>query len=204
MSSTTPVIRKELPMITPQLPASAQPPASPLAARPGSGLGRTVKRHAGKGIAILATGVATATVLTASAGAATSGGTTTLRLTAKAATTVFVDPCRTCVTSVPAGIHTGAVANQSGTLINGQGTLVGHFAQVATVVSPQGELVVDVTLVLGQDQITAHGIEEPPANGGTIAITGGTGRYQSAGGEIRFRDTNKTGTVTQVQAVIDR
>jgi hypothetical protein len=96
------------------------------------------------------------------------------------------------------------VANQSGTLINGQGTLVGHFAQVATVVSPRGELVVDVTLVLGQDQVTAHGIEEPPANGGTLAITGGTGQYQSAGGEIRFRDTNKTGTVTQVQVVIGR
>src|SRR6516165_5313093 len=131
MSSTTPAIRKESPMITPQLPASAPPPASPPPARPGNGLGSTVKRHAGKGIAIVAAGMATAAVLTASAGAATSGG-TTLRLTAKAATTVFVDPCRTCVTSLPAGIHTGAVANQSGTLINGQGTLVGHFAQVAT------------------------------------------------------------------------
>jgi hypothetical protein len=41
------------------------------------------------------------------------------------------------------------------------------------VVSPRGELVVDVTLVLGPGQITAHGIEEPPANGGTLAITGG-------------------------------
>jgi hypothetical protein len=160
-----------------------------------------VKRHAGKGIAIVAAGMATAAVLTASAGAATSGG-TTLRLTAKAATTVFVDPCRTCVTSLPAGIHTGAVANQSGTLVNGQGTQVGHFAQVATVVSPQGELVVDVTLVLGPGQITAHGIEEPPANSGTLAITGGTGRYQSAGGEIRFRDMNKNGTVTLLQVMI--
>ena len=203
MSSTTPAIRKESPMITPQIPASASPPSSPPPARPGNGLGRTVKRHAGKGMAILAAGVATAAVLTASAGAATSGG-TTLRLTAKAATTVFVDPCRTCVTSLPAGIHTGAVANQSGTLVNGQGTQVGHFAQVATVVSPQGELVVDVTLVLGPGQNTAHGIEEPPANGGTLAITGGTGQYQSAGGEIRFRDTNKTGTVTLLQIMISR
>ena len=115
---------------------------------------------------------------------------------------MFVDPCQSCVTSVPAGIHTGAVANQSGTLINGQGTPVGHFAQVATVVSPQGELMVDVTLVLGPGQITAHGIEEPPANSGTLAITGGTGQYQSARGEIRFRDTNKTGTVTQLQVTI--
>jgi hypothetical protein len=162
-----------------------------------------MKRHAGKGIAIVAAGVATAAVLTAPAGAATSGG-TTLRLTAKAATTVFVYPCRTCVQSMPAEVHTGAMANQSGTLVNGQGTQVGHFAQVATMVSPQGELVVDLTLALGPGQITAHGIEEPPANGGTLAITGGTGQYQSASGEIRFRDTNKNGTVTQVQVVIDR
>ena len=162
-----------------------------------------MKRHAGKGIAIVAAGVATAAVLTASAGAATSGG-TTLHLTAKAATTVFVYPCRTCVQSMPAEVHTGAMANQSGTLVNGQGTQVGHFAQVATMVSPQGELVVDLTLALGPGQITAHGIEEPPANGGTLAITGGTGQYQSASGEIRFRDTNKNGTVTQVQVVIDR
>jgi hypothetical protein len=156
-----------------------------------------VKRHAGKGIAIVAAGVATAAVLTASAGAATSGG-TTLHLTAKAATTVFVYPCRTCVQSMPPGVHTGAVANQYGTLVNEQGTQVGHFAQVATMVSPQGALVVDVTLVLGSGQLTAHGIEEPPANSGTLAITGGTGQYQSAGGEIRFRDRGKTVTLLQV------
>ena len=50
--------------------------------------------------------------------------------------------------------------------------------------------------------ITAQGIEPAAANGSTIAITGGTGRYQSAGGEIRFRDTNPTVTVLQV--VIDQ
>jgi hypothetical protein len=56
--------------------------------------------------------------------------------------------------------------------------------------------------VLGKGQITAHGIEEPPDNAGTIAITGGTGLYQSAGGEVRFRDTNPTTTLLQV--VIER
>lgn len=165
-------------------------------------LGRTAKRHAGKGIAIAAAGVAAAAIFTTSAGAATSGGTTTLRLTTRPTATVFVAPCRTCVTSVPAGIRTGQVANQTGTLVNGRGTRVGHFATVATVVTPQGELVVDVHLVLGPGQITAHGVEEPPANGGTLAITGGTGRYQSAGGEIRFRDISKFTTVLQV--IIER
>ena len=76
-------------------------------------LGRAAKRHAGKGIAIVAAAVAAAAVFTASASATSSGG-ETLRLTAKAAATVIITPCRTCVTSVPAGIHVGAVADQYG------------------------------------------------------------------------------------------
>jgi hypothetical protein len=116
---------------------------------------------------------------------------------------VIITPCRTCVTSTPAGIHDGAVADQYGILVNGRGAQVGHFANVVTQVTPQGELLLDLTLVLGQGQITAHGIEEPPTNAGTIAITGGTGGYQSASGEIRFRDTSNP-NVTRVQVVIDR
>ena len=90
-------------------------------------LGRAARRHSGKAIAIVAAGVAATAVFTASASATSSGG-ATLRLTAKAAATVFITPCRTCVTSVPAGIHTGAVANQYGILIGGRGTRAGHFA----------------------------------------------------------------------------
>jgi len=160
-------------------------------------LGKAARRHAGKGIAIVAAGIAAVVVFTASASATSSGG-ATLRLTATAAATVFISPCPACVTSVPAGIHTGAVADQYGNLVNGQGARVGHFAFVATQATPQGELLLDVTLVLGQGQVTAHGIEEPPADSGTIAITGGTGMYQSAGGEIRFRDTSQTTTLLQV------
>ena len=124
-----------------------------------------------------------------------------MRLTAKAAATVFISPCRTCVTSVPAGIHTGAVADQYGALVNARSARVGHFATVITQVTPR-ELLVDVTLVLGQGQITARGVEAATASGGTLAIIGGTGRYQSAGGEIRFRDTSKT--VQLLQVVIDQ
>ena len=124
-----------------------------------------------------------------------------MRLTAKAAATVFISPCRTCVTSVPAGIHTGVVADEYGVLVNARGTRVGHFATVITQVTPR-ELLVDPTLVLGQGQITARGLEAAAASSGTLAITGGTGRYQSAGGEIRFRDTSKT--VQLLQVVIDQ
>ena len=164
-------------------------------------LGTTAKRHAGKGIAIAAAGVAAAAIFTASASATSSGGTTTLRLTAKATARVFITPCRTCVTSVPAGIHTGVVADEYGVLVNARDTRVGHFATVITQVTPR-ELLVDPTLVLGQGQITARGLEAAAASSGTLAITGGTGRYQSAGGEIRFRDTSKT--VQLLQVVIDQ
>ena len=164
-------------------------------------LGRAAKRHAGKGIAIVAAAAAAAAVFTASASATSSGG-ATLRLTAKAAATVAISPCRTCVRSVPAGIHVGTVADQYGILVNGRGARVGHFVNWLTQVTPQSEFLLDLTLVLGQGQITAHGIEEPNASTGTIAITGGTGLYQSAGGEVRFRDISHT--VVLVQVVIDQ
>src|SRR5215472_2062680 len=147
-------------------------------------LGRAAKRNAGKGIAIVAAGVAAAAVFTASA-SATNSGVEILRLTAKAAATVEITPCHTCVTSAPAGIHVGIVADQYGILVNGRGARVGHFVNWITQVTPS-ELLLDLTLVLGQGQVTAHGIEPFAASRGTIAITGGTGRYQSAGGEIRF------------------
>ena len=165
-------------------------------------LGRAVKRHAGKGIAIVAAGVAAAAVFAASASATSSGG-ATLHLTAKATATVFISPCRTCVKSVPAGIHAGAVADQYGILVNGRGDRMGHFVNVLTQVTPKGELLLDLTLVLEQGQIIAQGIEEPPANAGTVAITGGTGIYQAVGGEIRFRDTSNP-AVTRVQVAIER
>ncbi len=149
-----------------------------------------------------AASVAAATVLTAAA-SATSSGEQLIRLTAKATAVVVITPCRTCLKSVPPGIHMGAVADESGKLLNQQGAKVGHFAISATQVTPvaanaPGELLLDVTLVLGKGQITAHGIEEPPDNAGTIAITGGTGGYQSARGEIHFRDTRPGTTLLQV------
>ena len=48
------------------------------------------------------------------------------------------------------------------------------------------------TLSLPGGQITVQGLEEPPSDGGTIAITGGTGAYRFAKGEMRFHDTSDT------------
>src|SRR5690348_5273449 len=101
----------------------------------------------------------------------------------------------------------GAVADESGNLLKPARHGGWPFRSIGHAGNPRdataaGELLLDVTLVLGNGQITAHGIEEPPDNAGTIAITGGTGRYQSAGGEIRFRD-DATGT-TLLQVTIER
>ena len=150
----------------------------------------------------VAAAVAAATVLTGAA-SATSAGEGPLRLTAKAAAVAFVTPCRTCLQSQPPGIHMGAVAYESGKLLNGRGVKVGHFAISATQVTPvaagaPGELLLDITLVLAAGQITAHGIEEPPDNAGTIAINGGTGAYQSVRGEIHFRDAGSGTTLLRV------
>ncbi len=150
----------------------------------------------------VAAGVAAATVLTGAA-SATSAGKAPLRLTAKAAAVAFITPCRTCLQSQPPGLHMGAVAYESGRLRNGRGAKVGHFAISATQVTPvaagaPGELLLDITLVLAGGQITAHGIEEPPDNAGTVAITGGTGAYRFARGEIHFRDAGPGTTLLQV------
>jgi hypothetical protein len=150
----------------------------------------------------VAVSVAAATVLTAAA-SATSAGEAPLRLTAKAAAVAVITPCRTCLQTVPPGIHMGSVADESGTLLGEHGAKVGHFAITATQVTPvaagaPGELLLDVTVVLRAGQITAHGIEEPPDTAGTIAITGGTGAYRSARGQIHFRDTRPGTTLLQV------
>jgi hypothetical protein len=61
-----------------------------------------------------------------------------------------------------------------------------YSGPTAVAAGAPGELLLDVTLVLAAGQITAHGIQEPTDNAGIIAITGGTGAYQSAREEIHF------------------
>ena len=112
-----------------------------------------------------------------------------------------VIPCPEC-TLRPMGFslgdHIGEFLVQQGTLLDDKGRTVGHWAAhilgttVATDVAPQVQLT--TTLSLAGGQITAQGLEEPPTDGGTIAITGGTGRYRSAKGELRFHDSSETST----------
>ena len=112
-----------------------------------------------------------------------------------------VIPCPDC-TLQPMGFdvgdHIGEFLINHGTLIDARGRTVGHYAAhilgttVATDVPPEVQLT--VTLSLEGGQITAQGLEEPPSDGGTIAITGGTGRYRAATGEMQFHDTDETTT----------
>ncbi len=126
-----------------------------------------------------------------------------LLLTAKTTTEAMIRPCPTCAHTHPAGKHIGGFDIQAGNVSDQHGTHVGHFAVLAVGATAftqhaPGELMLDVTLVLKDGQITGHGVELPPDNSGTIAITGGTGTYSTARGEIHFTDVNQTTTELQV------
>lgn len=112
-----------------------------------------------------------------------------------------VIPCADCTlraTGFSVGDHIGEFLVNHGTLVDDKGRTVGHYAvhlvgtTVATEVAPEVQLTTTLSLV--GDQITAQGLEEPPADGGTIAITGGTGRSLGAKGEMRFHDSSETTT----------
>jgi hypothetical protein len=95
--------------------------------------------------------------------------------------------------STPPGAHIGGTQIDAGDLFDAGGGKVGHFGLDSVGVTPftqqsEGELMLTATLVIGDDQIVAQGIEEPPLDHGTIAITGGTGRYRSAHGQVSFTD----------------
>lgn len=133
----------------------------------------------------------TAPVVTASTAAANNH---VLRLTSRSTTSSLFIPCPTCVlSSHPTGAHIGGTQIDAGLLYDPTGHRVGHFALQSVGVTPftthgPGELALNALIVIGTDQIAASGLEEPPLNAGTAAITGGTGRYRSARGEIHYTD----------------
>jgi hypothetical protein len=112
-----------------------------------------------------------------------------------------VIPCPDCTLrpmGFSVGDHIGEFLVNHGALVDDRGKTVGHYGAhilgttVATELPPEVQLTITLSLVGGQ--ITAQGLEEPPTDGGTIAITGGTGRYLGAKGEMRFRDISETAT----------
>jgi hypothetical protein len=150
-------------------------------------------------VSVLATlGVAVGAISASTQAGAEPGG---MHLQGRQALGLTVVPCPSC-TLGPMGFtigdHIGEFLVNQGTLVDDRGRTVGHYAAhilgttVATDGPPQVQLT--TTLSLAGGQITAQGLEEPPTDGGTIAVTGGTGRYVGAKGEMRFHDTSETTT----------
>lgn len=123
-------------------------------------------------------------------------------LVAKAPTnSLLARPCDACIEfSQPTGAHIGGTEYDSGAIAR-HGKVVGHFALVSIGVSPfngdghPGELELNATVKLAGGQIVGQGLEEPPLNGGVLAVTGGTGRYAHARGTVRYTD-NANGSTT--------
>lgn len=129
-------------------------------------------------------------------------------LVANAATnSLFAIPCDDCVQfSQPDGAHLGGTEYDSGS-ISRAGTVIGHFALVSVGVTPfngenaPGELQLNATMALPGGQIVGQGLEEPPLDGGVLAITGGTGRYANARGTVRYTDNDDGSTVLHVDLI---
>lgn len=119
---------------------------------------------------------------------------------------LLAHPCAECIDySQPAGAHIGGTEYDSG-LVFRHGKIVGHFALVAIGVSPftqtqPGELELNATLKLPGGQLVGQGLEEPPLNGGVLAITGGTGRYAHARGTVRYVDHANGATTLHIDLV---
>jgi hypothetical protein len=122
-------------------------------------------------------------------------------------TSLLARPCDDCIVySQPDGAHIGGTEYDAGD-ISRAGKVVGHFALVGIGVTPfngedsPGELQLTATVVLPEGQLIAQGLEEPPLNGGVVAITGGTGRYANARGTVRYTDNDDGSTVLHVDLI---
>ena len=131
--------------------------------------------------------------------------TRSFNLVAKAPTTsLMAIPCADCIEfSQPQGAHIGGTEYDAGVLSR-HGKRIGHFAITSIGMAPfngpshLGELQLTVTMVIGGSQLVGQGLEEPPLNGGVLAVTGGTGRFAGARGTVRYTDRNDGSTALHV------
>ncbi|MCW2856736.1 MAG: hypothetical protein JWR52_2351 [Marmoricola sp.] len=119
---------------------------------------------------------------------------------------LLAHPCAQCIDfSQPDGAHIGGTEYDSGA-ITSHGKVVGHFALVSIGVSPftqarPGELQLTASMKLPGGQLVGQGLEEPPLDGGVLAITGGTGRYAHARGTVRYTDHANGDTTLHIDLV---
>jgi hypothetical protein len=122
---------------------------------------------------------------------------TDITVNATTGTAAFAIPCPTCfLHAKPRGAHTGGTEYDGGTLTDLSGNHVGHYVAEETGMTPfnagPGRVQLVGTIALQGGQLTFQGLEEPPLQGGVVAITGGTGRFVGATGEITYTDVSAT------------
>ncbi len=96
------------------------------------------------------------------------------------------------------GLSQGDQIIENDRLLNGSGTEVGHNGLACTVTDPsQPEAACQGTFVLAGGQISVQFLNSPPSVK-IGAITGGTGRYRTARGQIKIVEpaTGNRGTIT--------
>jgi hypothetical protein len=138
-------------------------------------------------------------ITTATVSAMPSEAATQFTVNATMSTSAFVIPCPSCVLrSTPDGAHIGGTEYDGGTITDLRGKVLGHYVAEEIGMTPfndgPGRVQLVGTISLAGGQLTFQGLEEPPLDGGVAAITGGTGRYAGATGQINYSDTSDTVT----------
>ena len=119
-------------------------------------------------------------------------------------TSILFRPCDGCVIeSIPDGAHIGGTEIDAGSLADPNGRTVGHYSLQSVGVTPfsasaEGELSLQAVMVIGSDQLVVQGLEEPPDNGGSAAVVGGTGKFNGASGQVQYTDRSDGSTLVEV------
>jgi hypothetical protein len=76
------------------------------------------------------------------------------------------------------------------------GRRVGRDVGTCTVVTAEGDAVCDVVLVLRAGQLVVHGLLPATGHAFRLAVTGGTGRYATARGDVLLRQGETSSSLT--------
>jgi hypothetical protein len=150
------------------------------------------------GIAAGLTAVAATAFVTATPTAAVSGSPAPpMRQAAETLRFVSKDGTMTSIDLGAKGLGSGDEYILSDKLYT-DGRRVGRDAGTCTVVTAGGDAVCDLVLVLPAGHIVVHGLLPATAHEFPLAVTGGTGRYATARGEVLLRqgETSSSLTVT--------
>ncbi|MGZ4314461.1 MAG: allene oxide cyclase barrel-like domain-containing protein [Gaiellaceae bacterium] len=125
---------------------------------------------------------------------AAAGNPQALHFTAKTTQSRLVD-------QAPAHASLGDEQIASGTLLNGESKPVGRFGFTCTWVGIDAGQVLEHCSGEGSlpgGQLTFAGMSQPGTVEHTLAVTGGTGVYQTARGQIQLHDRNNNQTLVTV------